>query len=41
MTAKNVNYIAEQTYAVVADYNAGVAVEFCIDHYLKAVRKGK
>lgn len=27
MTAKNVNYTAEQTLAIVADYQAGVTVE--------------
>lgn len=38
MTAKTVNYTAEQTAAVIADYKAGVAVEAIAEAVGKSVR---
>ena len=38
MTAKNVNYTPEQTTAIVADYQAGVAVEAIAEKIGKSVR---
>jgi hypothetical protein len=38
MTAKTVNYTAEQTLAIVADYQAGVSVEQIAQNLGKSVR---
>ena len=38
MTAKNVNYTAEQTVAIVAAYQAGETVEALAEQFQKSVR---
>lgn len=38
MTAKTVNYTAEQTAKVIADYKAGVSVEMIASEMTKSVR---